>query len=327
VTTGLRTLLVAAIALGCCLSHPLSAQAPAKVFRLGILAPSQQPDVWETVRDRLRSLGYSEGKNLLIEERDADGDYGRLPALADELVKLRVDVIATATTPGLAAAEKATRTIPIVFAAGDPVTAGLVHSLAKPGVNATGVSMLSTDILLKQAELLIAARPNLSQLAVLINPANPSHADHLKVLEAAAPIHGSVGIVAFKASTPAEIQTALQEIAKQRIRAVLWFADPFLVQQIHQIAETAAAEKLPSIGFYAPMYAEAGGLMAYGPDRVQTWRQVAEYVDRIFRGANPADLPVQQPTRLLLTINKATAKTLGLTIPPELLLQADKVIE
>jgi putative ABC transport system substrate-binding protein len=261
-----------------------------------------------------------------MEWRFADGNYERLPALAADLVKLNVDVIVTDGTPGALAAQKATRTIPIVFAAaGDLLGNGLVKSLARPGSNTTGLSLLLSDTGAKQMEMLMTMLPRLSRLAVVWNPANPNSLPHLKILQAAGAV-SKMEIIPVEARTLQELESAFLFMSEERAGAFIWIVDSFLIQEQRQIAQMAVKRRLASIGGLRE-YAEAGGLMSYGQNRVDNYRRVATYVDKIFKGANPGDLPVEQPTKLELVINRKTAKALGLTIPPELLLLADRVIE
>ncbi len=307
-------------------SLPLLGAGPEKIWRLGILAPSRRPDIYAAFLEELKKLGYAEGGNLVVVERNADGDYTRLPRLAEELVTARVDVIVTDATPGAVAAERAARTIPIVFNVGDPVLAGLVKSLSRPGGNATGTASMTTDVLLKQVELLREIVPRLDRVAMLMNPSNPSHVDHVRVVKVAAPIGGVVDVMSVEARSAQEIPKALDAAVEARAGAFLWIADPLLNQELRQIARLALERRLPSISIN-PRYTEYGGLMSYGADLEWLWRHLATYVDRIFHGANPGDLPVEQPTALPLMISRKTATKLGLAIPPELLLRADKVIE
>ncbi|HEV2009300.1 MAG TPA: ABC transporter substrate-binding protein [Burkholderiales bacterium] len=274
----------------------------------------------------MSELGYVEGRNLLVEWRFADGEYERLPRMAAELVQLKVDAIMALGPPGAIAAQKATTTIPIVFVISvDPVDAGLVKSLARPGGNITGLSNLGGDISGKHLQMLLTMVPKLSRMAVLVNPANSAHATILKNVEVAAQKAG-IKVLPVKAQTPQEIESAFSTMTKENAGAVIVALDPLFIQQGLQIAVQAAKHRLPSI-FANREYAEAGGLMSYGQNQVDIYRRAAEYVDRILKGAKPGDLPVEQPTKLELFINRKTAKALGLTIPQSLLISADKVIE
>lgn len=312
----------------CALAAPTEfyGQSPERTWRVGVLAPSLQPEIYEALAQGLGDLGYVEGRNLQIEWRIAEGRYERLEDLARELVRLKVDVLVTEANPGTMAALKATSAIPIVFVAGDPVGSGIVRSLARPGGNATGISNLIAETTVKQIEMLISVVPGLSRVAVLLNPANPGHRRRFKSLEAAVPRDGKVSLIAVDAQTEQEIRNAFISMKAEGTGAFLYIEDPFLSHQLKQIAQQAARYGLPSIAA-VPAYADAGGLMSYGPNRQRTFRHLATYVDKILKGANPADLPVEQPTKLDLIINRKTAKALGLTIPRELLVLADRVIE
>jgi putative tryptophan/tyrosine transport system substrate-binding protein len=275
----------------------------------------------------LAELGYVEGKNLVIEWRFAGGDYERLKTLAMDLARLPVDVILSADgTPPALAAKEATKTTPIVFMnVGDPVAVGLVQSLAHPGGNVTGLALIGHDIIAKQMEMLGSVVPGLVRVAVLTNPANPQSPLIMKRLQDAA-LQTGREILAVEAQNPAGIANAFAVIRRERPGALVVTPESFFFQQRARIAQEAASLRLPSMGGHRE-YAEAGGLMGYGPNRIETLRRAASYVDRILRGANPADLPVEMPTKFELVINRRTARRLGLEIPPELLVLADKVIE
>ncbi|HEV2056382.1 MAG TPA: ABC transporter substrate-binding protein [Methylomirabilota bacterium] len=312
------------------LAVPLAAeaQAPAKVPRIGFLSarpPTDNPYFIESFRQGLRELGYVEGQNIAIEYRFAEGRPERLPALAAELVRLKVDVLVTAGPPAPEAAKQATGTIPIVFAvAADPVAVGLVASLARPGGNITGLASISPDLIGKQLELLKEVVPNISRVAVLQNPSNDSHPHTLRQAEGAARGLG-VQLHIVQVRTPPEIDAAFAAMRSQRAGGVLVLRDPLFLTQRTQIAALAAKSRLPAVyGFREE--AEAGGLMAYGASVPLMYRRAATYVDKILKGAKPADLPVEQPTKFELVINLKTAKALGLTIPQSLLLRADEVI-
>jgi putative tryptophan/tyrosine transport system substrate-binding protein len=307
------------------------AQRQDRTWRVGFLSARTRPqsldaDYYGAFPRRMRELGYVEGRNLIIEWRFADGDYDRLPALAAELVKLKVDVIVALGPPGALAAQKATVTIPIVFVvSSDPVQAGLVKSMAQPGGNMTGLSNLAGDLSSKHLEKLLAMSPKLSRVAVLVNPANTAHEGIHRNVQTVAQKSG-VKILAIAAKTPAEIDGAFSAMAGENAGALIVALDPLFIQQGSQIAEQAAKHRLPSI-FANREYAEAGGLMSYGQNQVEIYRRAAGYVDRLFKGAKPGELPVEQPTKLEFVINVKTAKALGLTIPQSLLTSADKVIE
>jgi putative ABC transport system substrate-binding protein len=307
------------------------AQQQGKIWRVGFLSARRRPisleaDYYGAFPQGMRDLGYVEGKNLVIEWRFAEGKYERLPGMAAELVQLKVDVIMALGPPAVVAAQKATTTIPIVIVTSvDPVSAGFVKSLARPGGNTTGFSNLAGDISPKHLEMLLATLPTLSRVAVLVNPANSAHGTILKDVQAAAQ-KVRVTVVPVEAQTPHEIESAFSSMARQNVGAVIVVLDPFLIQQGSEIAAQAAKHRLPSI-FANREYAEAGGLMSYGQNQIDIYRRAATYVDKIFKGAKPGDLPVQQPIKLELVINVKTAKALGITIPQNVLLRADEVIQ
>jgi putative ABC transport system substrate-binding protein len=307
------------------------AQQQGKVWRVGILVQERRPASLDSHRlgafqKGMRELGYIEGKNLVIEWRFADGISERLPSLAAELVRLRVDAILAATTPPTAAAQKATTTIPIIMASvGDPVGSGFVKNLAQPGGNITGLSNLTGDLGPKHLEFLLILLPKLSRVAVLMNPANSTGATILKSIQAAARRIG-VAVLPVEAGNPQEIGSAFSLMTREKAGALIVAPDALFAQQDRQIAELAAKHRLPSIDGLREA-AEAGILMSYGQNRAENFTRAAVYVDKIFKGTKPADLPVEQPTKIELIINLKTAKALGLTIPQDLLLRADKVIE
>ena len=314
------------------LSAPLAAEAQptGKVYRIGYLAPgsatvSQLPV--EAFREGLRELGLVEGQNIVIDYRFAEGRFDRLPELAAELVRLRVDVIMAGPTPPAMAAKKATGTIPIVMAGvGDPVELGLIASLARPGGNITGVSFsVGMDIFGKDLELLREAVPKARRVAILSNPANPSHALAITNVKAAA---GSLGVQLqlLEAREPNQFDGAFAAMTKERVDALLVVADGMFIFHRARLADLAAKNRVPSMHGVRENV-EAGGLMSYGPSTVAAWRRAAFFVDRILKGTKPADLPVEQPTKFELVINLKTAKVLGLTVSPSLLARADEVIE
>jgi putative ABC transport system substrate-binding protein len=322
------------VALGAsALAAPLAsfAQQQGKVWRVGFLTPRSRPDtldsgIFGAFRRGMRELGYVEGKSLMIEWRFADGTSERLSGLAAELVKLKVDVIVGAGPAATSAAQKATATIPTVMGSvGDPVGSGFVKSLAHPGGNITGISNLNVDVSPKLLEMLLSMVPKLSRVTVLINPDNPTNVMILKSVQAVAQ-ERNVKILPALARTPQEIENAFAVMTQQNAGTVIVGRDAIFNQQARQIAQLAAKHRLPSIAAIRE-YAEAGGLMSYGANNADLYRRAATYVDKIFKGAKPADLPVEQPTTFELIINRRTAKALGLTVPQELLLRADKVIE
>jgi putative ABC transport system substrate-binding protein len=306
------------------------AQQQGKVWRVGFLslrrvAILDSDYYYGPFRAAMRDLGYIEGKNLLIEWRSADGESGRLPGLAAELVNLHVDIIVTAATAATVAAQKATTTLPIVMGiVADPVGSGLVKSLAHPDGNITGLSSIAGDLSPKLLEMLRSMIPKLSRVAVLVNPHNPAHTIALKNVQVAAQRIG-VTILQADAQTPTEIGNALAMIAREKVGALIISRDEFFNQQVRQIAELAEKNRLPTIAGLRE-YVEAGGLMSYGSSVSDIFRRTATYVDKIFKGAKPGEIPVEQPTKFELFINGRTAKTLGLKIPQSLLIMADKVI-
>ncbi len=267
-----------------------------------------------------------EGQNIAIESRWAEGKYERLPGLAAEPVRLRVDVIVTAAVPAIRAAKEATRTIPVVMAAVvDPVATGLVASLARPGGNITGLSVMSPELVGKQLEMLRELAPKVSRVAVLWDPANPGNPPQLRAAELAARGLG-MRLQLLEARSPREIDEAFAAMTRERAGALVVLVDILFGDQRARIANLAASRRLPAV-YGLTEHVEAGGLMAYAPSFVDAYRRAASYVDKILRGANPGDLPVEQPTKFELVINLKTAKALGLTIPPSLLGRADEVIE
>jgi putative ABC transport system substrate-binding protein len=249
-----------------------------------------------------------------------------IPDLAAELVQLKVDVFVTPGIQASSAAQKATTTTPIVmFAVADPVGSGLIHSLARPGGNITGLTNISRELAPKQLEMLLSLAPKLSNVAFLVNPTNSYYATVLDHVRTAAGRLG-VKVLPVEARTPQEIETAFSMMRRQNAGAALVQSDPFLNQQFSQIAELAVKNRLPSIAVFSE-YAEAGGLMSYGQNLAGEIRRAATYVEKILKGAKPGDLPVEQPTKFELIINGKTAKALGLKIPQSLLIMADKVIE
>ena len=314
------------------LAAPLAsfAQKHDQVRRVGFLiarrlAPGDT-NYYRAFPEGMRELGYVEGKNLVIEWRYADGKFERLPELAAELVQLKVDVIVTAGTAATSAAQKATTTVPIVMGTtNDAVISGFVKSLALPGGNITGISNLTVDLSAKDLEILLSVEPKLSRVAVLVNPGNSAHAPIVKTVQAAA-LKPGVKILPLEARTTQEIEDGFSTVAQQNAGAVLVALDAFLVQQGRQIAELAVKYRMPSV-FAVREHVEVGGLMSYGPNLSDNYRRAATYVDKIFKGAKPGNLPIEQPTKFELIINLKTAKALGLTIPQSLLLRADEVIQ
>jgi putative ABC transport system substrate-binding protein len=313
------------------LAAPLAsfAQQPTKGVRIGLLRfgdRATSENFLAAFKQGLRELGYVEGKTLALELRYADGKVERLPGLAAELVKLHVDIIVTTDTPAGIAAQRATTTIPIVLAtASDPVGSGLVKSLGQPGGNITGLSNITSDISPKHVELLASVTSALSLVAVLVNPANPSHKSILKSIQAACERAG-IKSLPLEADTPEKIESAFAIMTQNHAGAVIIAIDPFFHQQQRQIADLAVKYRLPSITSDAALV-EAGLLMAYGQDIAANWYRAATYCDKILKGAKPGDLPVEQSTTLDLAINLKTSKLLGIKFPQSILVGASKVIE
>jgi putative ABC transport system substrate-binding protein len=312
------------------------AQQAGKVARIGFLAPSSPSDasgkpsdlavLFKALRVGLRERGYVEDQNIKIESRWAAGNYERLPSLADELVRLKMDVIVTYGTPASQAAKRATDTIPVVMAAIiDPVASGLVTSLARPGGNVTGQSMMSPDLAEKQLEILKEAVPKISRVAVLHNPANPGNAPQVRhAQDAAQALHLRVQILGAKG--PGDIDSAFAAMSREHAGGAIVLVDAVLQNNRARITELAARHRLPAV-YGLSEYTDVGGLMAYGPDRLDMFRHAAIYIDQILKGAKPGDLPVEQPNKFSLVVNLKTAKVLGLTIPPSVLARADRIIE
>ena len=305
------------------------AQQPTKVTRLGILiasSPSTEKSRIDSFLQGMRELGYVEGKNLFIEWRYAEGKFDRLPDLAAELARLKVEVIVTTGSTSTRAAKQATSTIPIVmFQDTDPVASGFVASLARPGGNITGLSTLRPEISGKQLELLKETVPRLSRVAVLGTSTTAGNAQQLRETERAA---GTLGVQAqyLDVLGAQDIETAFRSASKGRADAVLVLASPVFVLQRKQLADLAVKNRLPGI-YDRREFVEDGGLMSYGASTTDLYRRAATFVDKILKGAKPADLPVEQPTKFEFVINLKTAKQTGLMIPPNVLARADRVIK
>ena len=316
------------------LTVPLAveAQPPTKVHRVGRLlgagSPASGPDPsFEAFRQGLRELDYVEGQNLVIEDRYAEGSLERLRDLAAELVRLPVDVLVAEGSAAIRAAQHATRTIPIVMAAtADPVGQGFVASLAHPGGNITGLSWLGAELPGKRLELLKETVPQSTRIAVLINPAYPAYASALHTLTVAAQALG-LHLHVVEVRSADELDTAFAAMTGAGADAVIVVEDALLLnsQRGRVVADLAAKHQLPAM-YQWKMYVDAGGLMSYGPSLPDMWQRAATYVDKLLKGTKPADLPVEQSTKFELVINLKTAKALGLTMPPSLLLLADEVI-
>jgi putative ABC transport system substrate-binding protein len=320
--------IIVALAVGLLAAPPAAAgEHVAKVPRIGYVAGRAGPMAFdEAFRQGLRELGHVEGQNITIEYRWGDGREERLPDLMAEVIRLKPDVIVTAGTPGVLAAKNATTTIPIVMAQSpDAVRDGLVASLGRPGANVTGLSIFLPELTGKRLELLKETVPKLSRVATIWNTSNPGNVSLLRDTEVAARSLGldlqSVGI-----RSSDDLEGAFATMAKGRAQALSVLSDAFMVNNRTLTAGLALKRRLPSI-FPSNVYVQAGGLMSYGPNIAATYRRAATYVDKILKGAKPADLPVEQPTRFELVINGKTAKALGLTIPPSVLIRADRVIQ
>jgi putative ABC transport system substrate-binding protein len=314
------------------LSHAAGTQQAGRVYRIGFLGvASASASVTqrriEAFRTGMRALGYVEGSNLIIEFRWAEGDANRLAELAGDLIRLRVDLLVTQGSTSTRIAKVATSTIPIVMlAVGDAVGAGLVASLARPGGNVTGSTFLGQQIYAKQLELLKEAIPSVARVAVFMNPDNPANGPVLQSLEAVG--HGlKVVLMETDARGPAEYEGAFRAMEQQRADALIVSADASLTANARAIAGLAVKHRLPATSAWSD-FTESGGLLGYGPNIYDLYGRAApRFVDQILRGAKPAELPVEQPTKFDLVINLKTAKVLGITIPPSLLLRADAVIQ
>ena len=310
------------------LSVTSRARQPAKVARIGFLGANSASS-WasrlESFRLGLRELGYVEGKNIVIEFRWADEQYDRLPALAAELVRLKVDILVTYGTPGTLAAKRATTTIPIVMVhAGDAIITGLVANLARPGENITGSTFFVPELMAKRLELLKDAIPRITQVATLVKPDNPLLRTPPQALHMAAKSL-KIELQQFEARGPKEFEATFSAIAERRVDAVAILDDAVFIANARALANLAVKQRLPSAGF--DELAEAGGLIGYGVDFLPMYRRAAVFVDKILKGAKPGDLSIEQATKFRLVINVKTSNALGLTIPQSLLLRADEVIQ
>ena len=317
------------LAMGVLLGAPLARAQPApRVYRIGFVASSATALGIDAFRQRLTELGYVEGKNVIVEARYAEGRFERLPELVAEVLRLKVDVLVVGSTPAALAAKRATTTTPIVFASlFDPVGAGIVASLAHPGGNITGASIGvgGAGLAGKWLELLKEAVPAVSHVAVLSNSANPASTTSVREIEAAARIL-NVRLDVLDAGNAPTLDRALATIGMSGAQGIIVTNDPFFTVTRAQLIQFAASKRLPAVYFFR-LFADDGGLMVYGASLEDSYRKAAAYVDKILKGAKPADLPVEQPTRFELVINLKTAKALGLTISQRVLLRADQVIE
>jgi putative tryptophan/tyrosine transport system substrate-binding protein len=318
-------LVITALLPAVCLAE--AQQQTKQVYRIAILSPATRPrPLIDALRQRLRELGYTENQNVVFEERYAEFKVDRLPQLASELVKLKPDVIFTHSMTGASAAKQATSTIPIVIgAAGDLVKDGIIASLARPGGNVTGVTLLSSELEGKRLELLKETSHKLSHVAVLVNSANSAWENYPQVLEPAG--HAlKLRLERAEIKQSADLEDAFAAMRRNGVDGVLVVSDPMFQTYQHRIAELAARQQLPSIS-EVPGFAEAGGLIQYGLSIPEMGRQAAAYIDKILNGASPANLPVERPTKFEFVINLRSAKQLGLILPPAMLARADKVIK
>jgi putative tryptophan/tyrosine transport system substrate-binding protein len=312
------------------LAGPLAASAQsARIPRIGFLGNSTaalEANLVGPFRDELRRLGYDEGRNIHIEYRWAEGQYERLAKLVAELIAVKVDVLVTAGTPATLAVKHATTTIPLVMiAVGDPVGNSIVPSLARPGGNITGLSSIAPELEGKRLELLREILHSLSQVAVILNPTNPFHVASMKQAhDAAAAMH--IKLLALPVAKTEDLDGAFETVLKEKPDALLVLADRIFLHNRKRMMDFATANRLPTILPYRELV-EAGGLMSFGPSYEEMHRRAADYVDKILKGAKPADLPVEQPTKFDLRINLKAAKAIGLRIPETFLLRADEVIE
>jgi putative tryptophan/tyrosine transport system substrate-binding protein len=304
------------------------AQHARKLYRIGFLGNSTaalESNLVAPWREGLRELGYVEGRDVVVEYRWAEGHYERFPALIEELLALKVDVIVTAGTPAALAVKRATATVPLVMVAvGDPVSTGLVTSLARPGGNVTGLVSIAPDLEGKRLELLREIVPKLSHVILLVNPANAFHVVSEKLVRGAArQLDLKVQFIGVRAES--EFDHAFDLITRERPGALIMLADRLFLHHRARIVEFAARNRLPAVYAYRELV-EAGGLMSFGPSYPEMHRRAAYFVDKILKGVKPADLPVEQPSKFELVINLKTAKTLGLTIPSSVLVRADQLI-
>ena len=311
-------------------SHDVIAQDARKVWRVGILwhaSNLQEEEVmFRPLVEGLQALGYIEGKNLVFDHTFVDENFSRFQARATELVERKADLILASVYPAAAAANRVTKTVPIVFAAsGDPTKFGIVESLRRPGGNLTGFSLFLSELATKQVEILRDVFPSMSHLGVIWNPANPDHSDALQEAERAAKAF-KLQMTSAAVKSPDGLPEVFTTLEKAKVNAMIVFADSMLRVNHKPIVAFAAAKRLPTI-FAAPDFVEAGGLVAYGACIPCNFRRSATYIDKIFKGGSPGDLPIELPATFSLQINLKTAKALGVTVPPSILLRADTVIE
>jgi len=322
-----RTIVALLISLALASVHPTEAQQAGKIYRIGVLffGSRNQPHLESFLRG-LRELGYVEGKNIVFEYRYAEGKSDRLHELAAELVRLKVDVIVTTTSGSANAAQQVTETIPIILTTGDPVGTGLAASLARPGGNVTGLSVLLPELSGKRLELLKETLPKITRVAVLWNPTEAALLQPaFKEIEVAAQAY-TLQLYSIEVRSTEDIDTAFVGMKKARLNALLTILDPLTTLHSKRIVELAAKNRLPGM-YPTRQFVEEGGLMAYGINIGDLYHRAATYVDKVLKGAKPADLPVEQPTKFEFIINLKTAKQIGVTIPPNVLARADKVIK
>jgi putative tryptophan/tyrosine transport system substrate-binding protein len=323
----LSSLLAATLAF--VLGFAAEAQQPKKLYRIGILfvGSSSFYATWiDVFRQGLKELGYIEGKNITIDYRYGEGKADRLPSLAAELVGLKVDVIVSSSTPSVLAVKKATSTIPIVFVSiSDPVASGLVASLARPGGNITGLSIVAVELSGKRLELLKEAVPSVTRVAFLWDSANPAQAPQWKEAQAAAQAL-RLQLQSLEVRSSNDFDSAFEAALRDRAQALVTTPAALLGAHLKRIVEFAAKNRLPAM-YGNPQFVDAGGLMSYAPDYSAQYRRAATYVDKVLKGAKPADLPVEQPTKFEFVVNLKAAKQIGLTIPPNVLARADRVIK
>lgn len=324
-----RTFLVTLGSSAFAISNSFAQQRPRKAPRVGWLVPTTQAEwggLLEEYRRGMRELGYIEGRTVETEYLYADGHFDRLPDLAAKLVERKVDLIVTASTPAIIAVKRATDKIPVVFAASsDPLSTGVVTSLAKPGGNITGLSLMASDLSAKRLELIHTLVPRVNNIAVLWDSSNPGMALRVRETRAAAE-NSKIEFFDAGARNLDELAAMFAELLKRTPLALVVTAEPFTMEHRSRILDFMARNAIPAM-YEEGRFVEAGGLMSYGPSVPDLFRRSAIYVDKILKGANPANLPVEQPTKFELVINRNTAKALGITVPDSILLQADKVIE
>jgi len=308
---------------------PLAASAQSKIPRIGFMGNSTaalEANLVDAFREGLRELGYEEGRNIVIEYRWADGEYERFSTLVAELIAARVDLIVTAGTPAALAVKKATTTVPIIMAAvGDPVGTGLVPSLARPGGNLTGLSAIAPDLESKRLQLLREIVPALSYVAMFVNSVNPLHVSSMRQARAAAEGMG-IKLQLYDIRKTEDLDDAFTAIRNERPGALLILADRVFLHNRERIADFTKEQRLPNVNAYKEIV-EVGGLMSYGPSYEDMHKRAATYVDKILKGAKPADLPIEQPTKFTFVVNLKAAKALGVTVPSQLLDLTDQLIE